>query len=348
MARRQYRVEVNYPKNKSPQYFLVRDVHVGNEKRKVRRYLCSGTPPSHDDVERYRKIYSYDLELKAAKKAGKLGMDFYKTEYLSKNYIDAIEEVRYLYKRFTESLTVDEIGVYEKQFELRYIQGTTAIEGNTLSVEEAEDLLNYGIIPKTKSLREINEIQNFKNVKAYRDSYKGKITLDFIRHLHAIIMHNISRNAGQFRKTDDIAIGGYEGQLCPSVEIENELQKIINYYYEHISQGGHPVEEAVMFHYFFETTHPFTNGNGRVGREIFNYMLSKNKYPKLLFLGKDRDQLYIQALREGNNEHYAEMITIFVEILLHQRLEILRDKLKTYIDEPKGSGQLTLASFITT
>ena len=148
MARKPYRLEGVYRKNRAIQWYIVRDVRVGKQRTKVKKYLCSGDPPSNEDFEKYRKIFAYDLELRAAKKAGKVGIDIYKSEFLSKDYIDAIEEIRYLYKRFTDFLTVDEIEIYEKQFEARYIQGTTAIEGNTFSIGETEDLLFYNIMPK--------------------------------------------------------------------------------------------------------------------------------------------------------------------------------------------------------
>jgi Fic family protein len=62
-----------------------------------------------------------------------------------------------------------------------YIHGTTAIEGNTLTLRETHYLLNEEIVPKEKFLREINEVQNFKYVKAYLEKYKGKVDLKFIR-----------------------------------------------------------------------------------------------------------------------------------------------------------------------
>jgi len=101
-----------------------------------------------------------------------------------------------------------------------------------------------------------------------------------------------------------------------------------------------------MFHYFFEMTHPFTNGNGRVGREILNFMLSKGKYPKLLFLGEARDR-YIHSLKLGNNELYPEMNEYFASIIIDQRLDILRSRIKSAIEEPpQREGQLTLSNFI--
>lgn len=57
-------------------------------------------------------------------------------------------------------------------------------------------------------------------------------------------------------------------------------------YYDSLQNKAHPFEAAVIFHYEFEAIHPFTDGNGRVGREVFNYMLMREKFPKLLFLGR--------------------------------------------------------------
>ena len=39
MARKPYRVEVNYPQGGQPQFYLVKDVKVGQKKSKVKKYL---------------------------------------------------------------------------------------------------------------------------------------------------------------------------------------------------------------------------------------------------------------------------------------------------------------------
>jgi Fic family protein len=70
-----------------------------------------------------------------------------------------------------------------EEFEVSYIQGTTAIEGNTLTLREACDLLYSGIPPQGKSLREMNEVQNFKKMTAYRQRHNKKIDVNFIKQL---------------------------------------------------------------------------------------------------------------------------------------------------------------------
>lgn len=344
MGRKPYRVEVNYPKTGKPQYFLVKDVKVRGKKRKIKKYL-GVVPLKAEDVDRYREIYAYDIELRAAKKRAELSSGFYRSQYLNAEQLRAIEEIRFIYKSFTSFLTTDEIDYYTRDFEVNYVEGTTSIEGNTISLEETYDLLVNGFTPKDKSMREINEVQNFRKVKAYRDKYRGKININFIKMLHSFIMDNIDlESAGTFRRIDDVGIAGCDIAVTPALLIEEELNKIIDDYYKRIKEGWHPFEEAVMFHYKFEIIHPFTNGNGRVGREIFNCMLKRIGYPRLLFLGSERDT-YIRSLRLGNKEDYAKMIDIFSNLIIDQRLNFLTENLKKVVIPPKKTGQLRITDF---
>jgi fido (protein-threonine AMPylation protein) len=345
VSRRPYRVEISYPKRGKPRYFLARDVKVHGKKSKVTKYLCSGSPPTLEDVERFRREYAYEMEIRIAQKKAKMSCDFYESDYLAPEHIGFLEEIRYTYLALKDLLTTNELEVYEKNFEIKYIQGTTFIEGNTMSLPEASDLLLRGIQPKDKSLRETNEVQNFKNVVTYRNKYCGKVTLDFIKHLHALIMYNIDDDsAGSFRRSDDIAIAGRDLRVCPSEQIEPELQNLITHYYNRIDSKYHPFEEAVLFHHKFETVHPFTNGNGRVGREIFNYMLMREKYPRLLFLGDNRD-IYLDALRYGDEDNHSKMVPIFAGIIQEQRFEVLRENLRKVANPIQKTGQVRLTDF---
>ena len=345
MGRRPYRVEVSIPTTGKAKYFLVKESQIEGQRIKVKKFLHSGNPPSAAELENYRRSYAFDLELRAAEQFSNLITTNFKTEYLTNDQVNKIEVIRFLYKSVRDSFTKQELEAYERDFEINYIQGTTSIEGNTFSVKETRDLLINKITPKNKSLREINEIQNFKNVKKYRESHSGKVATEFIKNLHAIIMHNIDDDsAGYFRRADNVGIVGYDYPLTPAIEINRELTKILDFYDQRIKLRYHPFEEAIMFHYFFETIHPFSDGNGRVGRETFNFMLAKYKYPKFVFPSRDRER-YISALKIGNEGNYSDMVTYFADIIIDQNLNLLKDTIRKLIEMPVKSGQTRLTEF---
>ena len=347
MAQKKYRIEVSYPSRGNPKYYLVKDVWFRNRKRKVKKYL-GVIQPTHEQVDHYRKKYAYWMELQAAKKKAEISSALFTSTVLTRAEISKLEEMRHIYSAFKSFLTVNEIEAYEQDFSIHYIQGTTAIEGNTLTLDETAHLLLHGIIPRTKSLREINEIQNYKRVIKYSSKYTGKITIGFIRDIHELVMNNIdNESAGQFRRMDDICISGCQIPLAPAPLIETELEMLLSQYYKNITHGVHPFEEAVRFHYEFEIIHPFSDGNGRVGREIFNCMIAKEGYPKMLFLGKDRET-YIQALIHGNDDDYGKMVRIFTEIVFNQRIIKVSQALEKVVQPPPSPRprQLSLSDFI--
>ncbi|MCK4443253.1 MAG: Fic family protein, partial [Thermoplasmata archaeon] len=242
----------------------------------------------------------------------------------------------FLHQTVQGLLTSSELESYEWEFEIAYVHGTTYIEGNTLTIREARNLLTHGITPKGKSLREIFEVQNYKKVLLYRNSYKGKVTIEFIKELHSIIVDNIDlESAGLFRRTDDFGIVGYDRTLCPASLIEEELDEAIRDFYSGLKEGKHPFELAVVFHHRFESIHPFADGNGRVGREVLNHMLVRHRFPRILILPKDRER-YLDALKHGDEESASEMVKIFCNLLIEQRYDILENNLKSLVGKPKG------------
>jgi len=346
MGRAAYRVEVDFPTGKEARYFLVKSVQVGSKRSKAKKYLGT-VPPTGKDKARLSAEFAAEMEFRVAKRKGELSLGVYHADYLPRETLLEVERVRSIYGSVLGFLTTNEVQAYEDKFEVTYIQGTTSIEGNTLTHAQAENLLLHDLPPQGKSLREINEVQNFKKVVAYRNSYTRKVTVGFIRNLHSLIMDNIDRETpGTFRRRDDLGIAGCDLAVTPAAQIEEELEQIIAGYYGALDTGKHPFEQAALFHYNFEMIHPFTDGNGRVGREILNYMLTRSHYPRLLFLGKDRSR-YIGALKEGNIEDYSEMVATFAQLIVEQRLRILEERLRQVAPGVKRVGQTRLEEFVT-
>jgi Fic family protein len=343
MARRPYRVEMTFSGNSS-RYYLAKDVRVGDKRQKVRIYIGSHEP-SQEEVEHARAVKGPELEVRAALKKAQLSASNHTSQYLELDAIRRLEEIRWLYQSARALMSTSELEAYEKDFEIHYVQGTTSIEGNTLDLAETGRLLQEGIVPEGKPLREINEVQNFKRVAAYRNEYRGKVNLAFIRTLHSHLMANIDHDqAGQFRRTVGIGIAGCDIQVAPSILIEKELENIIKGYYDSLAHGVHPFEAAILFHYRFEIIHPFVDGNGRVGREILNYMLTREKFPRLLFLGADRER-YIDGLRAANTEDYGTLITTLADIVITQRRKIMEERLFELATPRRPVGQTRLFDF---
>lgn len=343
MARRPYRVEMVYPKRGRPQYYLARDVKVGQLRRKVRLYL-GVEAPSPADLEKIRRTRAVEIELKAAQLRARLSADRLTNRSLPSPLANRLEEARALYQSARDLMTHAEVLAYEREFEMAYVSGTTRIEGNTLTKQQAIDLWEHGIVPKGRSLREINEVQNFKRVVQFRNRHQGKVTLEFIRGLHALVMDKIDlESAGVFRRVDDIGIAGCDIRVGPSATIEEDLRQLVADYYKDVKKRVHPFEAAVRFHYGFEIVHPFTDGNGRVGRELLNFMLDRADYPRILFLGEEREA-YLDALRKGNKEDWTGLVSGFAQIVLRQRSS-LKEQLSQLASKQAPRGQLRLMDF---
>ena len=215
--------------------------------------------------------------------------------------------------------------------ETEYIAGTTAIEGNTLTVSQVNELIRKGISPQGKPLREQLEVVNAEKAGKYRASYTGRVQISFILKLHSMMLNQINDQAGHFRRID-VAIVGEDIAVTPWIQIEPELREAIKDYYKHLHEGRHPFEEAVIFHHRFERIHPFIDGNGRVGRELLRHMLARAGYPDIVVKMEDRET-YLNALRAGNDGKMKEMIEGFAEILVKDKRaklyeDMLSDKLQ--------------------
>ncbi|MDR1993817.1 MAG: Fic family protein [Nitrososphaerota archaeon] len=325
-----YRLEQRITKNNRTQHYIVKDIKINGEKRKITKYIGQRKPTDAKFKQLCQK-HAHEIENRAIEKKAIIRSGLFKTKHLDKETINKLELLRSTYKQLNKWLTANEVAVYEQDFEVKYVHGTTVIEGNTLSLKQTHDLLINGILPNDKKLREINEIQNFINVKNYRDNYTGKVTVVFIKKLHALIMNNIDfDSAGKFRRIDDIDITGCDFMVTPSELIEEELTKLVEKYYSALEEGYYPFEEAVLFHYNFEMIHPFTDGNGRVGRELFNYMLNEKDYPRFLFLGSEREN-YLKMLRLGNEEDYQSMVIKFAQLIIAQKFYVLLDRFEKYL-----------------
>ncbi|MDV0447656.1 hypothetical protein MsAg5_15660 [Methanosarcinaceae archaeon Ag5] len=301
-------------------YYLIKDIQFKDQKSKVRKRV--------DFPDRI--IFDAEFEKKIIAKKASMSLSYFHFDYLIPEDVLPLEYKKFLYETFFKNISADEAAAYHQFNEINYIHGTTSIEGNTLNKQEVSDLIEKSIQPAQKSLREIFEVQNYKKVRLFTRSHTKRIDSAFVKKLHLLVMENILDNPGQFRQIGNIGISGCDFQLTPPELVEEELEAAISKYYQNIDAGKYPFEQIIQFHYEFEMIHPFVDGNGRVGRELVNYLLKKEGYPDLILRNEDRAD-YIKALQFGNNSEYKEMIEIFSRLyqIRLSKIETEFDRLKT-------------------
>src|SRR3989344_6704233 len=84
--------------------------------------------------------------------------------FLTKEQLIEIEAINIHYR--TNFMKIDERTKREfyEFFLIKFAVSSTSIEGNTINLSEAERLLTREITPKNKTLREVYDLQNTKNV----------------------------------------------------------------------------------------------------------------------------------------------------------------------------------------
>ena len=183
----------------------------------------------------------------------------------------------------------------DKDFQIKYIYNSNAIEGNTLTLHETKVVLE-GITIGGKTLREHFEVINHAEAILYiEDMVKNKEELSeyAIKSIHSLILKNIDNdNAGRYRN-QNVIISGAEHIPPSHILVQEKMEEFINWYKS--CNNIHPVLKAAKVHVDFVGIHPFIDGNGRVSRLIMNLELLKSGY-QAVSIRNDKKFAYYEAL----------------------------------------------------
>jgi Fic family protein len=197
----------------------------------------------------------------------------------------------------------------DEQFTLEWTYNSNAIEGNTLTLQETELVINRGMTIGNKSLKEHFEAINHKNgIQFLYDFIKKRRELDedIILEIHKIIVKNINDgDAWHYRNANVMIVGAVH--LPPSaIKIPRLMIEFLEWYYENKTKMS-IVELAAWIHYKIVYIHPFIDGNGRTARLLMNLILLQNGYPPAVILNIDRKKYY-RVLKEADKEKYSNYL----------------------------------------
>ena len=181
------------------------------------------------------------------------------------------------------------------------VYNSNAIEDSTLTLEETEKILLQIDLDRFISEREIFEAKNLARVVSYIDTRakERELTLDVMLSLHKILLSNIRDDiAGRFRKDNEYVRVGSHIAPAPK-EITERLEKMLAEY--NAGSHEHVIKRVAALHLSFEYTHPFIDGNGRIGRVLNNYLLIREGFVPINIKFIDRKRYY-EAFKEFNEK----------------------------------------------
>lgn len=200
-----------------------------------------------------------------------------------------------------------------KQNRIKTITGTLAIEGNTLTEEQITAIIDGK--PVMGSTRELAEVKGAIAAYEALEHLNSDDTEDLLK-AHRLMMSDVLSHAGTFRTK---AVGIHKGKtvhhVAPPAHQVAGLMADLSAWLKR--SNDHPLITSSVFHYEFEFIHPFTDGNGRMGRLWQTLILSK-WHPLFLSLPlesviKDNQQSYYQALEQADE---AAQSTPFIHFML--------------------------------
>jgi Fic family protein len=199
------------------------------------------------------------------------------------------------------------------------------IEGNTLTEEQITALVeNKRVIgPKKDVLEVLNAIKIYENLEEYKPTNEQS----FLK-AHKSLMQGLIEDSGRYRSQSvGIVKGSKVEHLAPPFGNVPYLMKELFDYLK--TSDEIELIKSCVFHYEMEFIHPFSDGNGRMGR-LWQTLILMENYPIFEFLpfetliSKDQDSYY-KALAEsdksGKSTNFIEYMLNVIDISMGELLD---------------------------
>ena len=221
------------------------------------------------------------------------------------------------------SSRIPNMGLFVSMYVRKEALLSSQIEGTQCTLE---DILNPLIEENTN--RDVSDVVNY--IRATEFALERLKTLPLcnrlIKETHAVLLESVrgqEKNPGEFRYSQNW-IGGQGSNLKNARYIPpnpedmltamSDLEKYIN-----SDDTLDPLIQAALIHYQFETTHPFLDGNGRVGRLLITLFLMEKDIlstPALYisyYLKMNRIEYYDRMTQVRRTGDYEQWISFFLQ-----------------------------------
>lgn len=168
-------------------------------------------------------------------------------------------------------------------------QKTSEIEGEMLSREDLMSSIrnHLALNAKLKNVKDKRAENIVLLMLEVRKNYNKKLSEKMLKNWHQMLFKGSKYiNAGLYRKGGEpmqIVSGRYGNEKVhyeapPSSRIPMEMKQFVKWYNTFKANGNiqNAVIKAAIAHLYFESIHPFEDGNGRIGRVLIEKCLAES------------------------------------------------------------------------
>ena len=191
---------------------------------------------------------------------------------------------------------------------------------------EAHDRLSARIQVKQNEVREVANCAHALDDCMEQINCGKKLDLKMIQRAHNMLLDNIwsqDKTPGKFRTTQNYI--GYAGfpikdasYVPPAPDMLDGLLLQLEDFLKNTTPGIPVLIQCALIHYQFEAIHPFSDGNGRVGRTLISLILAdKGMLEKPLlclseYFAQNRSIYYAHLVNVSRHSHWTEWIKFFL------------------------------------
>jgi Fic family protein len=203
-----------------------------------------------------------------------------------------------------------------RQARIRATHYSTRIEGNRLTLDEAEQV----IVGRRRVIhgreRDVAEVRNYWEALARAEEWASKgrsVTEEMIQRLAGSALHGKRAKAAPYRSAQNAVRDSATGALVylppEASDVPGLMAAMVCWIRRAEGAGVSPVVVAGLAHYQFVTIHPYYDGNGRTARLLAMFLLHRGGYGlRGLFSLEEyhsRDIMaYYHALEVGGHHNY--------------------------------------------
>ncbi len=192
-----------------------------------------------------------------------------------------------------------------KMVQCDFAYNSNHMEGSRLTSEQTrmvfgrKEISGEGI-PLDDILEAMNHFEAFDTIL---DRSGDPLDADLLRSLHGTLKAGTTQarnplySVGDYKKYENV-VGALDLSTTPPEKVEAEMEALLRGYER---TGKHDLDDVLSFHVAFERIHPFSDGNGRIGRLImFKECLRNGIVP--FIITDDLHAFYIRGLQNFHEE----------------------------------------------